>query len=277
MIHILKKIIKTFPFLFVVIFINYQTSAKDRLIIGTSTSTYDSGLMSYLEDSFEKEFNYNLDVISKGTGQILEIAKIGLIDILIVHHEKSEKEFMINGYGKKRYKIMYNDYVIVGPKDDQAKISEAKNLEDALKNIYNSDSLFISRSDNSGTHFKEMELWKFAKIDTLLFGPKYKKIGSGMGATLNLTNNIRAYTITDRSTWATFKNKENLKILFEGSTKLFNQYSLILVNQKKGLLKNSMQEIFVKWILSKNGEKLINNYKINNLQLFYFNGEHYIN
>ncbi len=277
MIHILKKIIKIFISIFVLVFLNYQTNAKDRLIIGTSTSTYDSGLMRHLEDSFEREFNYNLDVISKGTGQILEIAKIGLIDILIVHHEKSEKEFMIKGYGKNRYKIMYNDYVIVGPKEDPAKVSEVKNIEDAFNNIYNSDSLFISRSDNSGTHFKEMELWKFAKIDTTLLGSKYKKIGSGMGATLNLTNNVRAYTITDRSTWVTFNNKENLKILFEGSTKLFNQYSLILVNQKQDLLKNKMQEIFVEWILSQNGEKLINSYKINNSQLFYFNGEHYIN
>ena len=277
MIHILKKIIKIFISIFVLVFLNYQTNAKDRLIIGTSTSTYDSGLMRHLEDSFEREFNYNLDVISKGTGQILEIAKIGLIDILIVHHEKSEKEFMIKGYGKNRYKIMYNDYVIVGPKEDPAKVSEVKNIEDDFNNIYNSDSLFISRSDNSGTHSKEMELWKFAKIDTTLLGSKYKKIGSGMGATLNLTNNVRAYTITDRSTWVTFNNKENLKILFEGSTKLFNQYSLILVNQKQDLLKNKMQEIFVEWILSQNGEKLINSYKINNSQLFYFNGEHYIN
>ena len=248
-----------------------------KIIVASTTSTYDTGLLNLLNEKFYDKYNIRVQVLSLGTGQAIRTAKDGNAEILLVHHKPSEEEFMNNGYGEKRYEIMYNDYVIVGPKDDPAKISEAKNLEDALKNIYNSDSLFISRSDNSGTHFKEMELWKFAKIDTLLFGPKYKKIGSGMGATLNLTNNIRAYTITDRSTWATFKNKENLKILFEGSTKLFNQYSLILVNQKKGLLKNSMQEIFVKWILSKNGEKLINNYKINNLQLFYFNGEHYIN
>lgn len=270
MIQIIIKLLKTITIIFL---FTTKIIANERVIIGTTTSTYDSGLMSYLTESFEKQHNYKIHVVAKSTGQIINSAKKGNIDILIVHHKPSEEKFVNNGFGFKRYKLMYNNFIIVGPKSDPAKIYGLKSLKVAMNNIYNSQEIFVSRSDKSGTHYKELDLWRYAGIDIKIMKNNYKKIGAGMGTALNYTNNILGYTLTDRSTWESFDNKRNLKVLYEGHKILFNQYSVILVKKAKNL---NSAETFMKWILSGDGKKHINTFKIHEKQLFFFNGDNYI-
>ena len=202
---------------------------------------------------------------------------MGNIDITITHNEKIENKFINDGYGIKRVKFMYNDFIIVGPKNDPAKLKNAKTLNQAMRKIYDSKNIFISRSDQSGTHLKELELWQDIGLESIKFKNWYKKIGQGMGATLNMTNSLKAYTLSDRATWLSFINKINLKILFEGDKKLLNQYSVILLNQKNRRNKDSKcGENFVNWILSNEGKVLINNFQIEGNQVFFYNGEQYI-
>ena len=276
MIHILIKLVKLFNFILFFFFISSSLLAKESLILGVTTSTYDSGLMTYLKTYFEQNFDCSLRVISKGTGQIINSAKKGNIDILITHHKKSEDDFMESGFGFQRYNLMYNDYIIVGPKKDPAGINNIKILENVMIKLFNSNSVFISRGDKSGTNYKELELWHIAKLDINLLEDRYIKIGQGMGATLSLTNYMEGYTVTDRSTWLSYKKKENLKILAEGFDRMKNQYSIIIVNPKKFNNVNfKWGKIFVEWILSETGKKLINGFLKSNKQLFYFNGDDY--
>ena len=271
MIHILIKV----KFIFIcLIFISTLSSAKDRLVLGTTTSMRDSGLIEVIQDKFKKKFNYELNLISQGTGQIIQTAIRGDIDIIIVHHEKSELKFIKQGYGKSRLKLMYNDFIIIGPKNNSAKINKDDNLKSVLKKIYNSKSQFVSRGDKSGTNLKELELWKFSNLNVNEFGKWYKNIGQGMGAAINFANSINGYTITDRATWLNHNNRNNLKIFFQNHGMLFNQYSLIPLNPN--VVKNTNHNwstVFLKWILSNEGESIINNFKIKDEQVFYFNGK----
>ena len=277
MIQCLIKLVKLLSAAFLIIFSNQYVYAKERLVIGATTSTYDSGLAAYIANSFKDEFDYSIHVISQGTGQIINAAMMGNIDILLIHNKKSEDDFVKNGYGIRRYNLMYNDFVIVGPMNDPAKIKNVKNLKDAMVRIFNNKNAFISRADKSGTYFKELELWSKAGIDPSFMGDWYKKVGQGMGSSLNLANSIGGYILVDRSTWITSYRKNHLKILVEGYPELRNQYAVILVNKEKIPSVNSKWgKIFLEWILSDSGKSLINNYLVNNQQLFFFNGDKYI-
>ena len=249
-------------------------SESNRLIISSTTSTVDSGLASFLVEIFEAEFNYSVHVLSHGTGQAIQIARKGNADLLIVHNEKLEEEFMESCHGIKRYKLMYNNFFLVGPIQNPAKIEITDSIFEAMKKIHKSKSIFISRGDVSGTHLKEMYLWKESNLDMSSFGSWYKVVGQGMGATLNIANNLGAYTVVDSSTWISFGNKDNLAFLFKEDNLLKNQYSVILVNPEKHPNANQhWGNVFIKWILSDEGRKLINSFRVNNKQLFIFNGE----
>ena len=196
--------------------------AENKIFLGSTTSTYDTGLLEYLNINFKKKYNINVQVLSLGTGQAIRTAEDGNIEVLLVHHKASELEFIKNGYGIKRYEIFYNDYIIVGPKSDYNKCI---NVEKKLIEIFNNNSIFISRGDDSGTHKKELELWDSINIDVNKFNDlKYLNVGQGMGNTLLIANDKLAYTIVDRGTWISFNKKDNLKIICESYPPLFNQY-----------------------------------------------------
>ena len=248
----------------------FNINALERkIIIASTTSTYDSGLLKYLNKHFMKKYPINVQTIVQGTGQAIRTAKDGNVELLLVHHKESEIEFMKNDYGLKRFNLMYNDYVIIGPKED---IVKCQNIQNKLKNIIENNLKFISRGDDSGTHKKELELWLLFNLNPEKFSENYLSVGQGMGHTLLMANEMKAYTISDRSTWIAFKRKDNLKIICENKPPLFNQYGIILVNPKLNRNLNIKDaEIYLNWIISEEGKFLINNYKINDQQLFYFN------
>ena len=250
--------------------IAFNINALERkIIIASTTSTYDSGLLKYLNQNFMKKYKINVQTIVQGTGQAIRTAKDGNVELLLVHHKESEIEFMKNDYGLKRFDLMYNDYVVIGTKED---LDKCQNIQNKLKNIIENNLKFISRGDDSGTHKKELELWLLFNLDPEKFSENYLSVGQGMGHTLLMANEMRAYTISDRSTWIAFKRKDNLKIICENKPPLFNQYGIILVNPKLNTSLNIKDaEIYLNWIISEEGKFLINNYKINDQQLFYFN------
>ncbi len=247
-----------------------NTHAKnERIIIASTTSTYDTGLMKYLNKKFYENFNITVNVLSLGTGQAIEIAKNGDADILLVHDTISENKFVKEGFGIKRHKLMYNDYILVGPNYDQDK---CKSIEQSLIRIKENKNIFISRGDESGTHKKEKFIWKVNKINYETFGNWYKEIGQGMGATLMMANNLFGYTLSDRATWISFKEKKNLKIICQNNPILKNQYGIIAVNPKiNNQVNYKNAKKYINWIISDEGKDLINNFKINGEQLFFFN------
>ena len=249
---------------------SFNINALERkIIIASTTSTYDSGLLKYLNKHFMNKHEINVQTIVQGTGQAIRTAEDGNVEILLVHHKESEIKFMENNYGLRRLNLMYNDYVIIGPKED---LNKCQNIQNKLKSIIKNNLKFISRGDDSGTHKKELELWLLFNLDPAKFSDNYLSVGQGMGHTLLMANEMRAYTISDRSTWIAFKKKENLKIICENKPPLFNQYGIILVNPKLNINLNIKDaEIYLNWLISEEGKFLINNYKINNKQLFYFN------
>ncbi len=260
------KLLILLPF----IFFCEKIYAKENIItIASTTSTHDTGLLKTINKEFTKKFNIKTNVISLGTGQAIRIAEDGNVEILLVHHTPSELAFMNEGYGKLRYDLMYNDFVLVGPSSDNKKCSS---IEDKLMEIADKKLNFISRGDNSGTHKKEKELWELIKINTENHMNWYLSVGQGMGQTLLISNNKRAYTLSDRSTWISFNKKENLKIVCENLPPLFNQYGVILVNKELNRNLNIKDaKIYINWIISDSAKLLINNFKKNGQQLFFFN------
>ena len=260
---------KILIFCLVIIF-NYSISAdQNRLIIASTTSTYDTGLLSYLNKEFIKEHDITIHVLALGTGQAIKVAEQGNADILLVHHTPSEIKFIKDGYGIKRFNLMYNDFIIVGPKQDSLKCDSIKSI---LEKISNDKILFLSRGDDSGTHKKEISLWNSIELDPKKFTKWYKKVGQGMGSTIFMANEMLAYTLTDRSTWVKFNKKENLKIICENKPPLFNQYGIIGVNPDIDQSINyEWANTYISWIISARGKKLINNYKVFGKQLFFFN------
>ena len=256
--------------LFTFLILTNNIFAKEKVItIASTTSTHDTGLLKSINKEFTKKYKIRVNVISLGTGQAIRIAKDGNVEILLVHHTPSELAFMNEGYGILRNNLMYNDFVLVGPRNDQ---NECISIEEKLKEIKDKKLIFISRGDDSGTHKKEKELWDLININTDNDTNWYLSVGQGMGQTLLITNNNNAYTLTDRSTWIAFKMKKNLKIVCENLPPLFNQYGVILINKKLNKSLNTKDaEIYMKWIISDNAKKLINNYKKNGQQLFFFN------
>ncbi len=241
----------------------------NKIIVASTTSTYDTGLLNLLNEKFYDKYNIKVQVLSLGTGQAIRTAKDGNAEILLVHHKPSEEEFMIKGYGEKRYEIMYNDYVLVGPKKDNGKCTS---VQQKLEEIFNNKSLFISRGDDSGTHLKELEMWNLAKININKSNEWYLSVGQGMGSTLLIANEKKGYTLSDRSTWIAFNNRNNLKIVCEDFPPLFNQYGIILVNSKlnKNLNYKDANK-YIDWFKTEEVKELINNFKAKGKQLFYYN------
>ena len=250
--------------------LNLSINAKENIItVASTTSTHDTGLLKSINTEFTDKYKIKVNVIALGTGQAIKVAKDGNVEILLVHHTPSELLFMKEGYGKIRHDLMYNDFVLVGPKSDK---KECFSIENKLIEIENNKLYFISRGDESGTHKKEKELWSLININTENNMDWYFSVGQGMGQTLLIANNKQAYTLSDRSTWLSFNIKNNLKIVCENLPPLFNQYGVILINEK--LNKNLNIEdakLYLDWIISDKGKKLINNFKKNGEQLFFFN------
>ncbi|MAO54258.1 MAG: sulfate transporter [Rhodospirillaceae bacterium] len=251
------------------------TAQADAIIVQSTTSTQNSGLYDYMLPIYEKKTGNKVNVVAVGTGQAIKNAKNCDGDVLLVHAKPAEEKFVADGYGVKRSDLMYNDFIIVGPPADPAKVGGMKDGPKALSMIAKSEAAFASRGDNSGTHKKEKHLWKAAGIDpTKASGKWYRETGSGMGATLNAGVGMGAYVMTDRATWISFKNKGDYKIQVEGDKQLFNQYGVILVNPKKcPKVKVKEGQAFIDWLLSKDGQETIASYKLKGLQLFFPNGK----
>ncbi|CAI8370984.1 MAG: Tungstate-binding protein TupA [Gammaproteobacteria bacterium] len=258
-------------FLIIILFCNISFSADNTSIrLLSTTSTRDSGLLEYLLPNFEKKYNIRIHVIALGTGHALEAAKNCDGDILLTHAPKLEKKFVKDGYGQSRYNLMYNDFVIIGPYNDPANIESYDKVIDVFQKFNNSNNLFISRGDSSGTDLSEKNIWKMINIEPKQYsGIWYLESGQGMGSTINIAIGKNAYTYTDRATWLKFKNKGNHKILFEGDPLMFNQYGLIRLNPRKcPNAKNVNIDNFYKWILSTEGQSLIGMYNYKGDRLF---------
>jgi len=251
-------------------------AAQDRfIIVQSTTSTRDSGLFGHILPMFQKKTGIEVRVVAVGTGQAIKNAKNGDGDVLLVHAKTAEEKFVAEGWGVKRYDVMYNDFVVVGPKRDPAGIAGTKDAVASLKKIAASKSAFASRGDDSGTNKAELRLWKSAGIDVNAeSGGWYRKTGSGMGATLNTAVGMNAYTLADRATWSSFKNKANHRIAVEGDSKLFNQYGVMLVNPKKHpKVKVKDGQAFIDWLIGPEGQAAIASFQINGQQQFFPNAK----
>jgi tungstate transport system substrate-binding protein len=250
------------------------TTAQDKSIaVSSTTSTQDSGLFGHILPLFKAKTGVDVKVVAQGTGQALDTARRGDADVVFVHAKSAEEKFLAEGEGVKRYPVMYNDFVLIGPKGDPAGIKGMKDVAKALEVIRDKQADFISRGDRSGTHTAEINLWKGSGVDIdKEKGPWYKSVGQGMGAALNTANASNAYVLSDRGTWLSFKNKGDLQILVEGDKRLFNQYGVMLVNPAKHPnVKKDLGQQFIDWLISPEGQKAIADYKINGEQLFYPN------
>jgi tungstate transport system substrate-binding protein len=248
--------------------------AQDKsIVIASTTSTQDSGLFGHILPLFKAKTGIEAKVVSQGTGQALDTARRGDADVVFVHAKSQEEKFVADGFGVKRFPVMYNDFIVVGPKGDPAGIKGQKDVADALKTIKAKGAPFISRGDKSGTHSAELNLWKAAGIDVATDkGPWYREIGQGMGAALNTASASNAYVLADRGTWISFRNRGDLEIVVEGDKRLFNQYGVILVNPAKHAhVKKEFGQQFIDWITSAEGQKAIADYKLNGQQLFFPN------
>ncbi len=250
---------------------------QDRAItVASTTSTEQSGLFGYLLPAFSRASGIAVKVVAVGTGQALDIGRRGDADVVFVHDRPAEDKFMAEGQGVKRFDVMYNDFVIVGPKSDPAHIAGDKDVVDAMRKIAAAKVLFISRGDHSGTHEAELRLWKDAGIDIATSkGSWYREIGQGMGPALNMAASSDAYLLSDRGTWLSFKNKGDLVILTEGDKRLFNQYGVMLVNPAKHPnVRVGDGRAFIDWLISPKGQETIASYKIGGEQLFFPNASH---
>jgi len=248
--------------------------AQDKsIVVSSTTSTQDSGLFGHILPLFKQKTGIEVKVIAQGTGQALDTGRRGDADVVFVHAKSAEEKFLAEGQGVKRYPVMYNDFVLIGPKSDPARIKGMKDVGAALKAIMAKNAPFISRGDRSGTHIAEINLWKASGVDIEKEkGSWYKSIGQGMGAALNTAGASNAYVLSDRGTWISFKNKGNLVIAAEGDKRLFNQYGVMLVNpEKHPNVRKDLGQQFIDWLVSPEGQKAIANYKINGAQLFYPN------
>ena len=248
---------------------------EKSIIVASTTSTEDSGLFRHILPLFKAKTGIDVKVVAQGTGQALDTGRRGDADVVFVHAKPAEEKFLAEGFGVKRYPVMYNDFVLIGPKSDHAGINGGKDIVAALKAIKDKGAPFISRGDRSGTHLAELNLWKLAGIDIEKDkGPWYKSIGQGMGAALNTAGASNAYVLSDRGTWIHFKNKGDLAILVEGDKRMFNQYGVMLVNPAKHPnVKKELGQQFIDYLISPEGQKDIANYKIDGQQLFYPNAE----
>jgi len=243
------------------------------ITVASTTSTEQSGLFRHLLPIFERQTGIQVRVVAVGTGQALDIGRRGDADVVLVHAKPLEEKFMAEGQGVRRYDVMYNDFVLIGPKSDPARVRGSKDVVAAFQRIHAARAPFVSRGDRSGTHFAELEIWKLAGIDIAKEKAAwYRDTGQGMGPALNTAAGMNAYLLADRGTWLSFKNRGELAIDVEGDKRLYNQYGVMLVNPAKHpKVKKEMGQAFVDWLLSAEGQKAIADYKINGEQLFFPN------
>jgi tungstate transport system substrate-binding protein len=272
----LKKVVAA-ALLAIAPFLATQVVGQERVItVASTTSTEQSGLFGYILPIFEKETGIKVRVVALGTGQALDTARRGDADVAFVHDKAAEEKFVAEGSGVERREVMYNDFVLVGPRNDPAKTA-GKDILEGLRHIAAVDLAsrppFVSRGDKSGTHAAELRYWKAAGIDLdAIKGPWYRDTGSGMGPSLNMASSVNGYILTDRGTWLSFKNRGELVILVEGDNRLFNQYGVILVNPvKHPHVKKEEGQRFIDWLVSPAGQKAIADYKIGGEQLFFPN------
>lgn len=252
----------------------FAATAQERfIVVASTTSTMDSGLFGHILPMFEAKTGIKVRVVAQGTGQALDTGKRGDADVVFVHARPQELQFVADGFSTKRQPVMYNDFIIVGPKADPAKIAGSKDVGAALKTIAETKTPFVSRGDKSGTHAAELALWKAAALDlATIRGDWYREVGQGMGAALNTSGAMGAYTLSDRATWIAFKNKGDLAIAVEGDRKLFNQYGVMLVNPAKfPQVKAADGQAFIDWLVSPEGQAAIAGYTLNGQQLFFPN------
>jgi tungstate transport system substrate-binding protein len=250
-----------------------QSYAQEKsIVVASTTSTQDSGLFGYLLPIVQEKTGIEVKVLAQGTGQALDTARRCDADVVFVHAKSAEEKFLSEGYGVRRYPVMYNDFILIGPQDDPAGVT-GKDILTAFQAIKAKAAPFISRGDRSGTNIAELALWKDAGIDIANDrGPWYKEIGQGMGAALNMASALNAYLLSDRGTWLAFHNRGDLAIVVEGDKRLSNQYGVMLVNPAKcPSVKKDLGQQFIDWLVSPEGQKIIGDYKINKQQLFYPN------
>jgi tungstate transport system substrate-binding protein len=248
--------------------------AQDRfIVVASTTSTEQSGLFGHILPVFQKKTGIQVRVVALGTGQALDLARRGDADVVFVHARSAEEKFIDEGYGVRRLPVMYNDFVLIGPKSDPAKVASGRNVTEALKKIKAANAVFVSRGDRSGTHTAEIDLWRAAGIDIAKDkGPWYRDTGQGMGPALNAAAAMNGYILADRGTWISFKNRGDLAIAVQGDKRLFNQYGVMLVNPAKHpSVKRELGQAFVDWVVSLEGQKAIAGYKIGGEQLFFPN------
>ena len=248
---------------------------EDRsIVVASTTSTQDSGLFGHLLPIFKAKTGIEVKVIAQGTGQALDTARRGDADVVFVHAKPQEEKFLAGGFGVRRFDVMYNDFVLIGPMDDPAGL-KGKDIETALKTIQAKGTPFVSRGDRSGTHAAELALWKQAGINIAAAkGPWYREIGQGMGAALNAASGMNGYVLSDRGTWISFKNRDDLQTVVEGDKRLFNQYGVMLVNpEKHPSVKKELGQAFVDWLISPEGQAAIAGYRIDGEQLFFPDAE----
>ncbi|PKO81531.1 MAG: tungsten ABC transporter substrate-binding protein [Betaproteobacteria bacterium HGW-Betaproteobacteria-13] len=248
----------------------FSTASAESIVMASTTSTEQSGLFSHLLPAFTKASGIEVKVVAQGTGQALDTGRRGDADVLFVHNQIAEEKFVAEGYGVKRYPVMYNDFVLIGPEADPAGV-RGKDIVAALKKLAAANGSFVSRGDKSGTHAAELRYWKDADSDSNK-GTGYKECGCGMGPALNMAASSGAYVLADRGTWLNFKNRADLKVLVEGDTRLFNQYGVMVINPAKHPhVKAAEAQQFVDWVVSPAGQAEIASYKIGGEQLFFPN------
>ncbi len=243
------------------------------ITVASTTSTVDSGLFNYILPIFKQKTGIDVRVISQGTGQALDTGRRGDADVVFVHSRAAEEKFVAEGHGGPRRPVMYNDFVLIGPKSDPAGVKGSKDIVAALAAVQTKAAPFVSRGDKSGTHNAELALWKAAGIDLATArGPWYREIGQGMGAALNTAQGMNAYVLADRGTWLSFKNRGDLDIVVEGDKRLFNQYGIMLVSpERHAHVKKADAQAFIDWVVGAEGQKAIADYKVNGQQLFFPN------
>ena len=260
--------------------IAWGSAAEERYItIASTTSTQNSGLFGFILPKFTEKTGIGVRVVAVGTGQAIRLARKGDADILFVHHKPSEEKFVADGFGMKRYEVMFNDFIVVGPTLDPAGIRGMTDVVPALERIAKVEAPFVSRGDDSGTHKMELSLWKETGIDIgAASGSWYREAGAGMGATLNTAVGMNAYTLSDRGTWLNFKNRGDFGLVVENDPRLFNYYGVILVNKRiHPHVKAQLGQAFIDWIISAEGQKAIAEFKIEGRQAFFPNAERRIN
>ncbi len=251
-------------------FIPTASAAETFIIVASTTSTKNSGLFDHILPLFEKKTGIQVRVVAVGTGQAIRLAQNGDADVLLVHHRPSEEKFVAEGFGVKRFDVMYNDFVVVGPDGDPARIAGMTDAAKALQKIAGAGAPFVSRGDDSGTHKKELGLWRAAGVDVVqASGSWYRETGSGMGATLNTASAMQAYALADRGTWLSFRNRAGMRVLVEGDRRLFNPYGVILVNpERHPHVKADLGRKFIAWLISPAGQAAIGAFRIDGELLF---------